>query len=145
MTPIRLATFALLLAVSACGGSTQTTETQTGGTSAVNIPYSQTDLAPGSGRTVASGNRITVNYHLWLYDPAAADHKGRSIDQGQFPFQVGTGNVIPGFDKGVTGMAVGGKRRLIVPPEMGYGSTPSGPIPANSTLIFEVEVVSIDG
>jgi FKBP-type peptidyl-prolyl cis-trans isomerase len=68
---------------------------------------------------------------------------GRVFDSGSFSFQVGSGQVIQGFDMGVTGMKVGGKRKIVVPPELGYGSRAVGPIPANSTLVFELEVVKI--
>jgi FKBP-type peptidyl-prolyl cis-trans isomerase FkpA len=107
-----------------------------------NVPFSFTDLRVGTGAEATTGTPATVNYSLWLYDAGAAQNKGRAMEAGQFSFTVGTG-VIPGFSRGVTGMRVGGQRRIIVPPDLGYGANPYQSIPGNSTLVFEVEVVSI--
>ena len=107
-----------------------------------NVPFSFTDLRVGTGAEATTGTATTVNYSLWLYDAGAAQNKGRAMEAGQFSFTVGTG-VIPGFSRGVTGMRVGGQRRIIVPPDLGYGPDPYQSIPGNSTLVFEVEVVSI--
>ena len=85
----------------------------------------------------------------WLYSAAPADNKGRQFDSltsgTPYTFVLGTGQVIKGFDQGVAGMAVGGKRRLIIPPSLGYGSSSAGggAIPANSTLVFEIELVNV--
>ncbi len=110
----------------------------------LNVPYSQTDLVVGTGRVAATGNAVTVNYTLWLYDGSKPDNKGAQLQTGQFPFTIGGSGVIPGFSQGVVGMAIGGKRRLTVPPSLAYGSAGSPPqIPGNATIIFEVELVSI--
>ena len=128
---------AVVMLFPACGGNTAT------GPSVVNVPYSQTDLTLGTGPTVVAGNRVNVNYSLWLYNATAADNKGTFEESGTFPFTVGAGQAIKGFDQGLIGMAVGGKRRLIVPPSLAYGSTGSGKIPPNATLVFEIELLSI--
>lgn len=94
------------------------------------------DLAPGSGNAVKAGEQATVAYTGWLPN-------GTRFDSGSFKFPVGAGWVVPGFDEGVLGMRVGGKRRLVIPPELGYGKQGQGPIPGNSTLIFEVELQKI--
>jgi len=94
------------------------------------------DLVVGSGATVAVGDSATVGYSGWLAN-------GTLFDAGSFPFTVGVGRVVPGFDEGVLGMKVGGKRKLVIPPDLGYGNRASGPIPANSTLVFEVELQMI--
>lgn len=84
---------------------------------------------------------LSVNYTGWLQDGTKFDS---SIDRGQtYDFPLGAGQVIAGWDEGVVGMKVNGTRLLVIPPSLGYGSTPNGPIPANSTLIFEVQLVAI--
>ncbi len=94
------------------------------------------DLALGSGDPVEVWEEATVAYTGWLAN-------GIMFDSGSFTFTVGTGGVVPGFDEGVRGMRVGGKRKLVLPPEVGYGKEGRGAIPANSTLIFEVELQKI--
>jgi len=109
--------------------------------------FSQTDLRVGTGAEAASGQVIQVNYTGWLYDASKADHKGgqfdSSIGKTPFSFTLGTGQVIKGWDTGVAGMKVGGQRRLVIPPSLGYGATRSGPIPPNATLLFDIELLSI--
>jgi FKBP-type peptidyl-prolyl cis-trans isomerase FkpA len=108
-----------------------------------------TDLKPGTGVEVAAGQTAVVHYTGWLYDAAAADKKGRKFDSSRdrndpFAFRVGGGQVIKGWDQGVAGMKVGGERRLVIPPELGYGSRGAGGvIPGGATLLFDVELVSI--
>jgi FKBP-type peptidyl-prolyl cis-trans isomerase FkpA len=113
----------------------------------VNVAFSQTDLTVGSGTEAVRGKTVTVNYTGWLYDANKAENKGAqfdtSIGRGPFSFVLGTGQVIAGWDQGVTGMKVGGKRRLVIPPSLGYGSQAVGSIPANSTLVFDVELLSV--
>jgi FKBP-type peptidyl-prolyl cis-trans isomerase len=133
----------LLLATSRCGG-----DTPTAASAVLDVPYAQTDLAVGSGKLAATGSRAGVYYTLWMFSASGADNKGsqlQSLTSGQpFSFIVGTGAVIKGFDQGVMGMAVGGKRRLTLPPSLAYGSAGSPPtIPGNATLIFEIELVSL--
>lgn len=91
------------------------------------------DLVVGTGDAAQVGDTATVGYSGWLTD-------GTLFDSGSFPFIVGVGQVIAGFDEGVAGMKVGGRRKLVIPPELGYGNRANGPIPANSTLVFEVEL-----
>ena len=109
--------------------------------------FSQTDLLVGTGPDALTGSTVTVNYTGWLYDQTKTDTKGLQFDSsiGRTPFQftLGTGQVIRGWDLGVPGMKVGGRRRLTIPPSLAYGSTRSGPIPAESTLVFDIELVSI--
>jgi len=128
-------------AATACGSKTPTYPSQT------NVAYSQTDLAVGTGRVAANGNNVTVNYTGWLYSDTGTDHKGSqfdtSIGKTPFTFRLGQRQVIAGWDQGVVGMAVGGRRRLIIPPSLGYGSTGSGPIPPNAAMVFDIEVLSV--
>src|SRR5262245_66177723 len=110
-------------------------------------PFSQTELLVGTGADALTGSTVTVNYTGWLYDASKTDNKGLQFDSsiGRTPFQftLGTGQVIRGWDQGIPGMKVGGRRRLVIPPSLAYGNTRSGPIPPNATLVFEVQLVSI--
>lgn len=119
------------------------------GPSLAGVPFSMVDLKVGDGDTVSSGDRIEVWYTGWLYVKAAPDNnKGSSFDSNRdrtlFRYIVGTGHVIEGWDQGVPGMKVGGIRRIIIPPELGYGSDGAGAIAPGATLIFEIEVVSVE-
>jgi FKBP-type peptidyl-prolyl cis-trans isomerase FkpA len=108
------------------------------------------ELQPGTGPAVAKGQRAVVNYTGWLYETSAADHKGKEFDSTSnaghpFSFVVGTGTVIKGWDQGVLGMKVGEKRRLTIPPDLGYGDTGAGDvIPPGAALIFDVELTAIE-
>ena len=103
----------------------------------------------GTGPLVLQGHDVGVTYKGWLFDAKAADRKGQLFDQGLDPmhplsFTVGRNQVIKGFDQGVTGMHVGGKRTIFIPADMGYGAGGvAGHIPPNAALIFEVEVQAI--
>jgi FKBP-type peptidyl-prolyl cis-trans isomerase len=100
------------------------------------------DLMVGEGPEATSGAKVTVHYTGTLTDGTKFDS---SVDRGQpFTFTLGAGQVIKGWDQGVAGMRVGGRRRLTIPPELGYGARSVGSIPANSTLIFEVELLEVD-
>jgi len=94
------------------------------------------ELSEGAGVTAMSGHTVDLNYKGTFTD-------GRVFDSGRFSFTIGSGQVIQGFDIGVTGMKVGGKRKITVPPELGYGARGAGPIPGNTTLVFELEVLKI--
>ena len=114
-----------------------------------NMPMQKIDLTPGNGAEIKSGQNALVHYTGWLYDAAAPENKGKkfdsSVDRNEpFEFPVGAGMVIKGWDEGVVGMKVGGKRRLVIPPEMGYGARGAGGvIPPGATLVFDVELVEI--
>lgn len=107
------------------------------------------DTVVGTGAEARAGQNVRVHYTGWLYDPTAANHRGRkfdsSKDRGQpFVFGLGQGQVIRGWDEGVQGMKVGGTRVLTIPPEMGYGARGAGGlIPPNATLVFEVELLGV--
>lgn len=99
------------------------------------------DLVIGKGDEAFSGSYVTVHYVGKLTNGTKFDS---SRDRNRpFEFNLGAGEVVKGWDKGVKGMRVGGKRKLIIPPELGYGSKQVGNIPPNSTLIFEVELLKI--
>ncbi len=99
------------------------------------------DLQSGTGREAQNGNRVTVHYRGTLENGKQFD---ASYDRGEpFTFELGAGQVIKGWEDGIHGMKEGGKRRLTIPPSLGYGDQAQGPIPANSTLIFEVELLKV--
>ncbi len=100
------------------------------------------DVVVGTGREAAAGNLATVHYSGWLTNGKKFDS---SVDRRDpFSFPIGAGQVIRGWDEGVAGMKVGGKRKLTIPPELGYGSRGAGGvIPPNATLVFDVELLEV--
>jgi FKBP-type peptidyl-prolyl cis-trans isomerase len=101
------------------------------------------DVVIGSGAVAANGDSVTVHYVGTLLNGSQFDS---SYSRNQpFTFRIGANQVIQGWERGVPGMRVGGKRRLTIPPSLGYGSQANGPIPANSTLRFEIDLLSIAG
>ena len=109
------------------------------------------DSKQGAGAEAVAGKVVIVHYTGWLYDPNVPDGHGKkfdsSVDRGQpFDFPLGGGRVIKGWDEGVAGMKVGGKRTLVIPPAMGYGARGAGGvIPPNATLVFDVELLEVKG
>ena len=110
-----------------------------------------TDLVKGVGDEAFPGMVVIVHYTGWLYDPSAQDFRGRQFDssreRGQpFSFHLGSGHVIRGWEQGIPGMRVGGTRRLVIPPELAYGSkgAGNGVIPPDTTLLFEVELLAVE-
>lgn len=97
------------------------------------------DLVVGTGTTAQAGTTVGVRYQGHLTNGTPFD--GNPAPAPLLTFQVGAGRMIPGFEEGVTGMKVGGRRQVIIPPELAYGSQPNGPIPANSILVFTLELV----
>jgi FKBP-type peptidyl-prolyl cis-trans isomerase FkpA len=107
------------------------------------------DQKVGEGKEAIPGTNVKVHYTGWLYDPSKPDGHGNkfdsSVDRGEpFMFFLGGGQVIQGWDEGVAGMKVGGKRTLIIPPHRGYGAYGAGGvIPPNATLLFDVELLGV--
>ena len=133
-----VALIALAAGASSCG------ETPT---SPSDQPFTVTDVKAGSGAIAVNGSLLAVHYIGWLYNPGVTDGKGGVFDTSRtgtpFVFTLGNNEVITGWDQGLVGMAVGGVRRLVIPPNLAYGAERSGPIPPYSTLIFEVELLGI--
>ena len=104
------------------------------------------DTTPGTGAEAKAGREVTVHYTGWLYEGSQAGRKFDSSKDRNDPFQfsLGAGMVIRGWDEGVQGMKVGGTRRLVIPPQLGYGARGAGGvIPPNATLLFEVELLDV--
>jgi FKBP-type peptidyl-prolyl cis-trans isomerase FkpA len=163
--PITILSAALL--VSACGSGTQPTSTVTVPAAASDrvatkepsmtsttpaqpvTELQKTDVKTGTGPAIAKGQTAVVHYTGWLYAPGAPDNKGEKFDSSRdrndpFSFGVGGGEVIGGWDQGVVGMQVGGQRRLVIPPALGYGARGAGGvIPPNATLLFDIELLKI--
>ena len=144
---LRASTAGLLLSLAACEGKPAPVPP------AVTTPapaLEVRELQPGAGPAVAAGQKAVVQYTGWLYETSAPDHKGKQFDSSQnaghpFTFGVGAGQVIKGWDQGVLGMKVGERRRLVIPPDLGYGDIGSGDvIPPGATLVFDVELVAIE-
>ena len=111
------------------------------------VAFQKIDTTQGTGAVASAGKEVTVNYTGWLYLPDAPDHHGEkfdsSIGRAPFTFRLGSGMVIAGWDQGVDGMKVGGKRTIVIPASLGYGAEGAGPIPANANLIFDVELLDV--
>ena len=136
-----IAAFATILSLTACGGGGDS-----GSTPNPNNPaaFSKKDDVVGTGAEAVSGKTATVTYVLWLYSASAADHKGTRMESNSFPFKLGTNAVIPGFEQGVTGMKVGGKRTIEVPASLGYGERGSNGIPGGNGLVFEITLTKVE-
>ncbi len=150
-TLLRAPTLALCVALAAATlltpGATTPAAAQTSGstmTTASGLKIQDTKV--GTGATASAGHTCVMHYTGWLYQDGA---KGRKFDSSldrrePFEFPLGAGRVIKGWDEGVAGMKVGGKRLLIIPPELGYGARGAGGvIPPNATLMFEVELLAV--
>ncbi|WP_233151579.1 FKBP-type peptidyl-prolyl cis-trans isomerase [Pelomonas sp. KK5] len=134
---------ASLLAACGGGGSSDAPWAEVSGSTAVTA-LKVTDTTVGTGATAASGNAVSVKYTVWLYDVRVANtQKGTQIDTGTFPFTLGKGQSIAGFDQGVTGMKVGGKRTVVVPASLAYGAAGQGAVPPNAALVFDLELLSV--
>lgn len=128
------------IASSEVGSSTSEVTSATGDQNVTELKIE--DIAVGDGAEAVAGKTVVVHYTGTLVDGKKFDS---SVDRGQpFPFPLGAGRVIQGWDKGVEGMKVGGKRKLTIPPSMGYGEQGAGGvIPPNATLIFDVELLEV--
>ena len=139
-----IAAFVGVLALTACGGSDDAPQpvVSPGPTALV-----KTDVAIGTGAEATAGKVATVNYTGYLYSSTATGNKGAQFDTsvGKTPlkFTVGSPDLIAGFDQGTLGMKVGGKRTVLIPAALGYGARAQAGIPANSGLVFDIELVAV--
>ena len=135
--PQALVPLAVLLLLAGCGSSNNPPTASTGQDLVID------DLVVGTGAAAANGDILTVNYVGRFTNGTQFDS---SYDRGiPYTFQLGARMVIPGWDEGLVGMRVGGKRRLTIPPSLAYGASGQGAIPPNATLVFDVDLVSIAG
>jgi FKBP-type peptidyl-prolyl cis-trans isomerase len=139
-TRLLLACLALVLLLPACSPTPAGTPGAAGATELPGLKIEE--LVAGTGKTAQAGNTVSVHYTGWLTDGTKFDS---SVDRGQpFSFTLGAGQVIPGWDQGIAGMKVGGKRRLTIAPELAYGKGGYPPvIPENATLVFQVELLDV--
>jgi FKBP-type peptidyl-prolyl cis-trans isomerase FkpA len=145
----------LLGALGGCDRNKQSTGAGAAATATAAAPAADTsaqefqkiDSVAGTGAEATAGKTVTVNYTGWLLAPNAPQKHGTQFDSSigrePFTFRLGSGGVIPGWDQGVAGMKVGGKRTLIIPASLGYGADGAGPIPPNANLIFDVELLDV--
>jgi FKBP-type peptidyl-prolyl cis-trans isomerase len=154
----RPAVGALLGLLAACGGKPPAGPSDSAAPAvaapAVSAPAVVTlevgELKVGSGAAIAAGQKAVVQYTGWLYETSAPDKKGKEFDSSRnsgqpFSFVVGAGQVIKGWDQGVVGMKVGGRRRLTIPADLGYGDVGAGGvIPPGAALVFDVELVAAE-
>jgi FKBP-type peptidyl-prolyl cis-trans isomerase len=138
LTALTLLVALVSVAASAAGGPSKTTGKGT--TTASGLKY--WDLEKGTGAVAKAGDAVKVNYTGWLTDGKQFDS---SIGREPFSFKLGGHMVIPGWDEGVAGMKIGGKRQLQIPPDLGYGARGAGAaIPPNATLVFDVELLGVN-
>jgi peptidylprolyl isomerase len=142
-----VAALALIASLGAITGAASTPAlAQEGKTMTTSSGLTIADTTVGSGAEARPGNNCVMHYTGWLYENSAKGAKfDSSLDRGEpFEFPLGAGRVIKGWDEGVAGMKVGGKRTLIIPPQLGYGARGAGGvIPPNATLLFDVELLDV--
>jgi FKBP-type peptidyl-prolyl cis-trans isomerase FkpA len=135
------AVFAAMLSLTACGGGGS--DAGSGIVVANPAAFTKTDTTLGTGADAVAGKRVTVTYTGWLYSDTATDHKGLQFETGNYTFTIGAKEVIDGFDQGVLGMKVGGKRTVLIPSSMGYGASGYGKIPPNAGLVFDLTLTAV--
>jgi FKBP-type peptidyl-prolyl cis-trans isomerase len=140
--------FGISAGIASCGGGSANNSAtpDTSGSAAI-VALKVTDNLVGTGATAVKNNVLSVHYTGWLYDVKASNLRGAkfdsSVDRGTpFSFTLG-GSVIAGWNLGIEGMKVGGKRTLIIPSSLGYGASGQGSIPGNAALVFDVELLSV--
>lgn len=137
-----IAAFVALLSLTACGGgSSSSSYSVDNGTQPTVL--TKTDTVVGTGAEAVNGKTLTVKYTGWLYNATATANHGNQFDSGSFSFVLGSNTVIAGFNQGLLGMKQGGKRTLVIPASLAYDTTAKPGIPANSALVFDVELVTV--
>ena len=136
-----VAAFVAVLSLTACGGGG---DDSSGGVVVANpAAFTKTDVTLGTGTEAVTGKTATVTYTGWFYSTTATGNKGTQFDAGTIAVKLGSNQVITGFEQGILGMKVGGKRTVLIPSSMGYGSSGSGTIPANAGLVFDITLTAV--
>ena len=141
--PLMVAACAAVFSLTACGGGGG------GGDDNKDVISAPTalktiDTVVGTGAEAANGKKLTVKYTGWLYSTTAAENKGNQFETSTFTFTLGVDSVIAGWTQGIPGMKVGGKRTLHIPANLAYGKNGRGPIPPNTGLVFDVELLKVE-
>ena len=140
-----IAAFVALTSLAACGGGSDSNTPSVPAESPAALV--KTDTTLGAGAEAVAGKAVTVHYTGWLYSSTAAGFKGAQFDSsaGKPPlgFTIGANAVVQGFEQGVVGMKVGGKRTVLIPSALAYGASGNGNIPPNAGLVFDIELVSV--
>lgn len=140
----QIAALACALALAACGGAKDYSEPVVLDPVTQVAALTKTDVAVGTGDPVANGDRVAVKYAAYIYNRDAVDKKGAEIDRNQMSFLLGAGNnFVPGFEMGILGMRLGGKRLVAVPSDLAYGPGGTSKVPPNTGILFELELVTI--
>ena len=146
---VAVALFAFACTPAFAQGTAPTAAGSSSNLSATVKELQKTDIKQGTGAEALSGKPVLVHYTGWLYDSAAPEGKGSKFDSSRdrgepIEFTIGQSEVIPGWEQGISGMKVGAKRTLVIPPNLAYGRSGSPPtIPANATLVFDVELTAV--
>lgn len=136
-----VAAFVAVLSLTACGGGG---DDANGGVVVANpAAFTKTDVTLGTGAEAVTGKTATVTYTGWLYSTSATGNKGTQFDAGTIPVKLGSNQVITGFEQGILGMKVGGKRTVLIPSSMGYGSSGNNAIPPNAGLVFDITLTAV--
>lgn len=139
--------FGMTLALAGCGGGSGDAPAVITPAVPDTIALQKIDTVTGTGAEALANSSVAVHYTGYLYDASKTSFKGATFDTSvgrtPFEFQIGGGRVIKGFEEGVKGMKVGGKRTVLIPASMGYGATANGAIPANSNLVFDIELITV--
>lgn len=142
-----LLALSLTLSLAGCDRAKPPAPAATTPAAASAVNFQKIDTQAGTGKDAVAGATAVVHYTGWIYEPASPAQHGAQFDSSvgrePFSFPLGGGQVIKGWDEGVQGMKVGGKRTLIIPASMGYGDNGAGPIPPNANLIFDVELLDV--
>jgi FKBP-type peptidyl-prolyl cis-trans isomerase FkpA len=146
---MKLSTALFALAVAFTGAALAQPTSDKSGNKPMSNELKTEDTKVGTGAVATAGHTVIVHYTGWLYEEKVANHHGAKFDSSldrnePFSFRLGAGQVIKGWDQGVEGMKVGGKRTLTIPSQLGYGERGAGGvIPPNATLVFDVELLDV--
>ncbi|MCC2960013.1 FKBP-type peptidyl-prolyl cis-trans isomerase [Massilia sp. IC2-278] len=142
--PLMAAACAAVFSLTACGGGGSSGSNAAPEAVSAPTALKTIDSVVGTGAEAANGKKLTVKYTGWLYSTTAAENKGNQFETSTFTFTLGVDSVIAGWTQGIPGMKVGGKRTLHIPASLAYGKNGRGPIPPNTGLVFDVELLKVE-